>query len=74
MLSFYFIYSRSILLTGVERSEAVAINADVVIMTISAAEGWTLEDTQLLERIQRNQVYKLFHSRITLNMKYLFLP
>lgn len=74
MLSFYFIYSRSILLTGVERSEAVARNADVVIMTISAAEGWTLEDTQLLERIQRNQVYKLFHSHITLNMKYLFLP
>lgn len=40
---------------GVQRSEAAALGADMIIMVINAAEGWTPEDYRIYEWLKQNQ-------------------
>lgn len=45
------------LCTGVKRFEAAAMGADLIVMAISAVDGWTDDDTKLMEHVLINRVH-----------------
>jgi hypothetical protein len=42
---------------GLGRGRAAALAADVIIMAVSAIDGWNEEDAKLIEHIMTNQVF-----------------